>query len=136
MSSSPREPQDEGDDKQNHDELDEPTGGDTEGDVAVLDAPAKRGRGRPKGSKNKRPGSTPAVTAGSSAAAAPRKRGRPPKEKKPDDEAETDPPAKRKRGRPPKNPKPETEDGAGASGEATELGAKKKRGRPSKKATD
>ncbi|KAG5353989.1 hypothetical protein E4T56_gene12290 [Termitomyces sp. T112] len=134
MSSSPHDPQDEGDDKQNLDELDEPTGGDTEGDVGMKDAPAKRGRGRPKGSKNKRPGSTPAASAGT--AVTPRKRGRPPKEKKPDDEADTEPPTKRKRGRPPKNLKPESGDGAEASGEATDPSAKKKRGRPSKKATD
>ncbi|KAG6890457.1 hypothetical protein C0992_001504 [Termitomyces sp. T32_za158] len=132
MSSSTQDPQDEGDDKRNLDELEEPTGGNNETDVAVKDAPTKRGRGRPKGSKNKRPGMT---GVGTSTAGPPRKRGRPPKEKKPEDEADTEPPAKRKRGRPPKNLKSETGDDAGGSGEATESSAKKKRGRP-KKAAD
>ncbi|KAG6878697.1 hypothetical protein C0993_011512 [Termitomyces sp. T159_Od127] len=135
MSSSTQDPQDEGDEKQNVDELEETTGGNNESDAAVADALPKRGRGRPKGSKNKRPGMTPAATAGSSTAVTPRKRGRPPKEKKPEGEADAEPPAKRKRGRPPKIPKSETGDDAGGSGEATESSAKKKRGRP-KKATD
>ncbi|KAG6818189.1 hypothetical protein H0H87_000094 [Tephrocybe sp. NHM501043] len=135
MSSSPHDPQDDAEDKQPVDELDEQHGGDTEGEATTKDVPAKRGRGRPKGSKNKRPGSIPAAAAGSSTAAVtPRKRGRPPKEKKPDDEGE--PPAKRKRGRPPKNPKPDAGDSAGGDGDAPDPSAKKKRGRPSKKATD
>ncbi|KAF8078034.1 hypothetical protein FPV67DRAFT_1463888 [Lyophyllum atratum] len=82
MSSSPRDAQEESEEKQNHDELDEQPGGDTEGEAAPKDgeAPPRRGRGRPKGSKNKRPGvaSSPAA-AGSSTAVTPRKRGRPPK---------------------------------------------------------
>lgn len=96
------------------------------------DAPKKRSRGRPKGSKNKKIAES---TAGSSTSTVPKKRGRPPKvapisssstqfkrvppllqEKTEDDDA-----PKRKRGRPPK-PKPE---GAGDT-------PKRKRGRPPK----
>ncbi|KAG5653966.1 hypothetical protein H0H81_008834 [Sphagnurus paluster] len=138
MSSSPREAHEEPEDKNNLDEVDELPGGDTEGEAAPKDGdvPVKRGRGRPKGSKNKRPGAAPAVpAAGSSSAATPRKRGRPPKEKR-DDDGETEPPVKRKRGRPPKNPKPEVADGGATSGHAPEPAVKKKRGRPSKKTSE
>jgi len=57
-------------------------------------------------------------------------------EKKPE-EVGTDgePTPKRKRGRPPKNPKPEGEAGATSGGEGGEPSEKKKRGRPPKSAT-
>lgn len=76
--------------------------------------PVKRGRGRPKGSKNKPP-STAAPIAESSSSPT-RKRGRPPKEKREDGE----PTPKRRRGRPRKNPLPD------------EASPTKKRGRPKK----
>ncbi|KAF8189098.1 hypothetical protein K438DRAFT_1832929 [Mycena galopus ATCC 62051] len=76
------------------------------------EAPVKRGRGRPKGSKNKRA----APGAAEASLAPPRKRGRPPKEKKDDDDkdmeddgdadGDDEPPIKRKRGRPPKTRSP------------------------------
>ncbi|KAJ7109286.1 hypothetical protein C8R44DRAFT_884346 [Mycena epipterygia] len=87
--------------------------------------PVKRGRGRPKGSKNKKAVPTPAGEASSSAT--PRKRGRPPKEKKDEEKedesgGEEEPTPKRKRGRPPKPAVP------------TDPNAEpKKRGRPPKK---
>ncbi|KAG6911460.1 hypothetical protein DXG01_014534 [Tephrocybe rancida] len=138
MSSSPHDPQEESEEKHGVDELDDQPGGDTEGEAPAKDAPVKRGRGRPKGSKNKRTGSTPAATTGSSSAPAvtPRKRGRPPKEKKVDEEGDVEPPTKRKRGRPPKHPKPDAGDGAEGDGDAPEPSAKKKRGRPSKKTAE
>ncbi|KIM80745.1 hypothetical protein PILCRDRAFT_822010 [Piloderma croceum F 1598] len=97
-------------------------------------APVKRGRGRPKGSKNKK-GST--FAADVSATDAPKKkRGRPPKEKKPEEVGTDGEPApKRKRGRPPKNPKPEGEADATSGAEGGEPSEKKKRGRPPKSAT-
>ncbi|KAF7343230.1 Pleiotropic drug resistance ABC transporter protein [Mycena venus] len=71
-----------------------------------------RGRGRPKGSKNKR--AVPTAAGEASSSAPPRKRGRPPKEKKDDDDkdAEDDgdgdeePTPKRKRSRPPRPARP------------------------------
>jgi len=109
------------------------------GETATADeAKPKRGRGRPKGSKNKpRSGGEPA----SSSSAAPetkRKRGRPPKEKpagvtgEPGEEEER--PAKRPRGRPRKNPVPETaNDGEGETADSAGPSTPKKRaGRPSK----
>ncbi|KAJ7940725.1 hypothetical protein B0H13DRAFT_1849903 [Mycena leptocephala] len=91
------------------------------------DTPVKRGRGRPKGSKNKKAVPTPA---GESSSAPPRKRGRPPKEKKDDDtkddadddDGDDEPTPKRKRGRPPKPAAP-----------ADPNAEPKKRGRPPKK---
>lgn len=53
-------------------------------------------------------------------------------EKKPEEDGEPAP--KRKRGRPPKNPKPEVEAGATSGGEGGEASEKKKRGRPPKSA--
>lgn len=135
----------------------------SKGAAETGEAPVKRGRGRPKGSKNKK-------GLGDAAAPAPdtpkKKRGRPPKvgrflnyppahhrphdlayqsilfptlqEKKPEEDGEPAP--KKKRGRPPKNPKPEVEVEAGATsggeggGEGGESSEKKKRGRPPKSA--
>jgi high mobility group AT-hook protein 2 len=57
-----------------------------------------------------------------------------PQEKKPE-ETDGEPAPKRKRGRPPKNPKPEGEAGATSGGEGGESSEKKKRGRPPKSAT-
>ncbi|KAF8797943.1 hypothetical protein BYT27DRAFT_7228555 [Phlegmacium glaucopus] len=149
MSTSPNDPQDEGADKQSLDELEDTN------HVVGTDAgpspttPAKRGRGRPKGSKNKKATSSPAAE-GSSIPTGQRKRGRPPKvsknaiintsfrfpsehpHEKKEDNGET-PPPKRPRGRPPKNPKPPATEGT--SGEAGEPSVKKKRGRPPKKTT-
>ncbi|KAG6854623.1 hypothetical protein C0991_004225 [Blastosporella zonata] len=119
MSSSPRDPQDDADEKQTLDELDDQPGGDTEGGeysfLFALSMPDHLAQ---------------------SWIFTDRARSSIMSEKKPDDEADTDPPTKRKRGRPPKNPKSETGDAAGGSGDAPELSAKKKRGRPSKKAAD
>jgi hypothetical protein len=56
-------------------------------------------------------------------------------QEKKDDSGAEEPAPKRKRGRPPKNPKPEAADGA-TSGDAAEPSAKKKRGRPPKKTTE
>ncbi|KAF5358279.1 hypothetical protein D9756_001649 [Leucocoprinus leucothites] len=97
--------------------------------------PAKRGRGRPKGSKNKKSAAN-ASSATTTTPAVPRKRGRPPKPKA---EQDGEPAPKRPRGRPPKNPKPSvTEGGEGtsASGEAAaEPSTKRKPGRPKKTAS-
>ncbi|KAG8217827.1 hypothetical protein J3R82DRAFT_5992 [Butyriboletus roseoflavus] len=99
--------------------------------------PAKRGRGRPKGSKNKKSGAVSATTAPSDGTPVRKKRGRPPKEKKPDDSGE-EPPAKRRRGRPRKEQKPEEAPTVATSAATTgeglgETSVKKKRGRPPKK---
>ncbi|KAF8163219.1 hypothetical protein B0H34DRAFT_672269 [Crassisporium funariophilum] len=151
MSTSANEAQDEGADKQSLDELEETNhaAGDAEAvhfePISLLDegdrninangtsptTPAKRGRGRPKGSKNKKAASTSAAGSPTTPVAG-RKRGRPPKEKKEDSGEE--PPPKRPRGRPPKNPKPIPAEG-GTSAEAGESSVKKKRGRPPKKST-
>ncbi|KAH6918673.1 hypothetical protein BKA70DRAFT_1247888 [Coprinopsis sp. MPI-PUGE-AT-0042] len=125
MSSSP--PRDLNDDRDRsplEDELDQSAPSNNEPDAGPSTVPVKRGRGRPKGSKNKKGA---AANAEPAAPAIPRKRGRPPKEKKDDEE----PRPKRPRGRPPKNPRPEgssTTVGASASGDAP----KRKRGRPPK----
>jgi high mobility group AT-hook protein 2 len=128
-------------------------------------SPPKRGRGRPKGSKNKKPSSSSAAVPTATGAITPegsagRKRGRPPKvpiyyyyyhfipplytsftylslpflkEKKADDSAtDAEPTQKRKRGRPPKNPKPDMGGDGGANGDAVDSGTKRKRGRPPK----
>ncbi|KAG6376449.1 hypothetical protein JVT61DRAFT_2437 [Boletus reticuloceps] len=76
--------------------------------------PAKRGRGRPKGSKNKKSGATSATAGPSEGAPVKKKRGRPPKEKKPDDSGAEEPPAKRRRGRPRKEQKSQQTITAGA----------------------
>jgi len=119
-------------------------GAEAEGAAESSAAPLKRGRGRPKGSKNKK--GAPSVGDASTSAEVPKKkRGRPPKEKKLE-EAGTDgePAPKRKRGRPPKNPKPENskpenppeaDGGVTSGGEGGEPSEKKKRGRPPKAAT-
>ncbi|KAJ7774576.1 hypothetical protein DFH07DRAFT_800109 [Mycena maculata] len=85
---------------------------------------AKRGRGRPKGSTNKKGVSAPAAEA-SSSAATPRKRGRPRKENK-DKEGkegesgdEEEPSVKRKRGRP---LKPQTAETSGGFRKRIEFG--------------
>lgn len=138
MSTSPKEPQEEAAERQSVDELDEPQQ-EAENEGGTADAsenpPVKRGRGRPKGSKNKK--STSSVTGTSpSTPAVPRKRGRPPK---PKTEQEGEPAPKRPRGRPPKNPKPlvpEGGEGENTSGEAAgEPSAKRKPGRPKKTAS-
>jgi len=123
MSASPHDPQEEGADKQSLDEL-EDTNHIVDADASTT---AKRGRGRPKGSKNKKTTSS-STTEGPSVLSTGKKRGRPPKEKKEDDGT---PPPKRPRGRPPKNPKPPATEGT--SGEASEPSVKKRRGRPPKK---
>ena len=110
--------------RQNLDELDEQPG-ETHDAAQDTQTPQKRGRGRPKGSRNKTtvleaPSTSTAAAAGSSTTTV-KKRGRPPKEKKDDDE----PAPKRQRGRPRKNPKPE---------DSGEPAPKKKRGRPKKTA--
>jgi high mobility group AT-hook protein 2 len=110
--------------------------------------PQKRGRGRPKGSKNKK---GTAALAAPAVPTVPRKRGRPPKvrasglshcclhhncrsdprsvhqEKKDTGE---EPPPKRPRGRPPKNPKPPA--GTSTEGADSTPPVKRKRGRPPK----
>ncbi|KAJ6496591.1 hypothetical protein C8R47DRAFT_1194365 [Mycena vitilis] len=106
-----------------------PQDADAAGEPAT-ETPVKRGRGRPKGSKNKK--AVPAAP-GDGPSAAPRKRGRPPKEKKDDDDAKDDAddddgddePPKKKRGRPPK-----------AASAADPNAEPKKRGRPPKKAAE
>ncbi|KIK08715.1 hypothetical protein K443DRAFT_531328 [Laccaria amethystina LaAM-08-1] len=151
MSTSPRDAQDEGADKQSLDELEEPQPtADAEAGTSTA-TPVKRGRGRPKGSRNKKSLTGASAAADASMPATPRKRGRPPKvrsialfqdflslslqEKKEEDGEERAP--KRPRGRPPKNPRPQTKEGetsgAGGSGDP-ESSTKKKRGRPSKNA--
>ncbi|KAF7778798.1 hypothetical protein Agabi119p4_3143 [Agaricus bisporus var. burnettii] len=126
MSSSPKDPQEEVNERQSVDELEEQQQ-DADHEPGTTDAaenpPVKRGRGRPKGSKNKK---TVAAGAGaSSTPVVPRKRGRPPKPRP----EQGEPTQKRPRGRPRKNPAP---DGAGAdadtgSGETGgESSAKKK----------
>jgi len=107
--------------------------------AAAAETPAKRGRGRPKGSKNKKSGTSATEATGEEAPK--RKRGRPPKRKAEDEGVE--PPPKRKRGRPPKNPKPETEEEAdhvepvaAESSTATTTTKKKRAGRPRKVADD
>ncbi|EAU88458.1 hypothetical protein CC1G_11930 [Coprinopsis cinerea okayama7 len=98
----------------------------TEPEAGTSAVPVKRGRGRPKGSKNKKTLGSPATP---TTPTVPRKRGRPPKEKKDDEE----PRPKRPRGRPPKNPKPEgstAAPAASASGDGAPV--KRKRGRPPK----
>jgi len=135
---SPSPPQEAAAESKAQDELEEngqAVVGDAEAGAAETSgAPVKRGRGRPKGSKNKK-GTTLAGDA--SAPDAPKKkRGRPPKEKKPEEVGTDGEPApKRKRGRPPKNPKPEGEAGATSGGEGGEPSEKKKRGRPPKSTT-
>ncbi|KAF8478627.1 hypothetical protein DFH94DRAFT_751101 [Russula ochroleuca] len=107
-------------------------------DTGAASTPAKRGRGRPKGSKNKK---NAAGTAASTSEVAPaagekRKRGRPPKPKNvPEEGASGEPPAKRKRGRPPKNPKPTSppHEDVGEGG-TSDSPTKRKRGRPPKNA--
>ncbi|KAH9484226.1 hypothetical protein JR316_0003706 [Psilocybe cubensis] len=91
----------------------------------------KRGRGRPKGSKNKKSGASSAGPESPTTPTVQRKRGRPPKEKKED--AGEEPPPKRPRGRPPKNPKPASGEATTSAAEAGDSSGKKKRGRPSKK---
>jgi len=134
MSLSPGDAQLDGEDKQSIDQLDEQQpSGDTEGEGTAQDlqTPVKRGRGRPKGSKNKQSGTAMSTAnAEASAQTGPRKRGRPPKEKKDIPNAEGSAP-RRKRGRPPKNPRPEGEESG--NGDAAEPPLKKKRGRPSSK---
>ncbi|KAF4615459.1 hypothetical protein D9613_002963 [Agrocybe pediades] len=93
----------------------------------------KRGRGRPKGSKNKKTGASSSAPESPTTPVQRRKRGRPPKEKKEDSGEEPAP--KRPRGRPPKNPKPAEEGPAAAGGESGETSTKKKRGRPPKKSS-
>ncbi|KAF9005567.1 hypothetical protein BDQ17DRAFT_1325089 [Cyathus striatus] len=128
MSSSPREPQEEGAEKTAVDELDEPqSSGDAEAGPSTA-APQKRGRGRPKGSKNKK--SADGATSNDAPTQPARKRGRPPKEKK--DDSGEEPAPKRPRGRPRKNPKPEAATGEGGDGAET---PKRKRGRPKKTTT-
>jgi len=131
----------------------------------ATDSPPKRGRGRPKGSKNKKSGTSAAEATGEEAPK--RKRGRPPKvrnhsyllhltrsafssflphllshtraQRKAEDEA-VNPPPKRKRGRPPKNPKAETDEDADhvepAAESSTTTTKKKKAGRPRKVIND
>ncbi|KAH9842649.1 uncharacterized protein C8Q71DRAFT_733763 [Rhodofomes roseus] len=108
--------------------------------------PAKRGRGRPRGSKNKKTIAAEAARAagsstagGSSDPPVKRPRGRP-RKRPAEDEAPSEPKPKRKRGRPPKN-KP-AEAPAEAEGDEGEPEAaapseppKKKRGRPPKNAS-
>ncbi|EGN95409.1 hypothetical protein SERLA73DRAFT_186384 [Serpula lacrymans var. lacrymans S7.3] len=99
------------------DEREQPTADETEGAGEVSDAaPVKRGRGRPKGSRNKKSGGSTAPGA-SSEAGVKRKRGRPPKERKANESGEEEPVTKRKRGRPPKTSKTETAAGAESGGE-------------------
>ncbi|KAF9532262.1 hypothetical protein CPB83DRAFT_847540 [Crepidotus variabilis] len=130
MSASPNEPLDDALDSHSVDELAEANNTADDGEPGSSSAPpAKRGRGRPKGSKNKKTLAAGVDT--TSAPTVPKKRGRPPKEKKADDD---EPVAKRPRGRPPKNPRPSTGEAA-ASGEGGEPAPKKKRGRPPKKTT-
>ncbi|KAG7452601.1 uncharacterized protein BT62DRAFT_1070351 [Guyanagaster necrorhizus] len=91
--------------------------------------PVKRGRGRPKGSKNK-------PTSSSASPAAPRRpRGRPPKEKKEDEQGAESSAPKRGRGRPPKHPRPTESGGEGTANDPAEPPAKRKRGRPKKTTT-
>ncbi|KAF8447587.1 hypothetical protein L210DRAFT_3526789, partial [Boletus edulis BED1] len=120
-------------------ENDRPAAEEVEAATAPKDAlPAKRGRGRPKGSKNKKSGAASATAGPSEGAPVKKKRGRPPKEKKPDDSGAEEPPAKRRRGRPRKEQKSQQTITAGTSATATGDGSgesivKKKRGRPPKK---
>ncbi|KAF8969991.1 hypothetical protein BDZ97DRAFT_178142 [Flammula alnicola] len=132
MSTSPKEAHDENVDKQSVDELADPNHATDDAEPGASNAtPAKRGRGRPKGSKNKKAGASSSAPDSPTTPTVQRKRGRPPKEKKED--AGEEPPAKRPRGRPPK-PKPAAGE-ATNSGDTGESSTKKKRGRPPKKAT-
>ncbi|KAH9063382.1 hypothetical protein EDB87DRAFT_1603334 [Lactarius vividus] len=135
MSDSPAD--DTFDDHKLPDELDEGAQLAGNSDSGAPPSPVKRGRGRPKGSKNKKSvagASVPAPEA-SPPTGEKRKRGRPPKPKNPQEDTSTgEPPAKRKRGRPPKNPKPaSTQEDAGEGG-TSDLPVKRKRGRPPKNA--
>lgn len=132
MSTSPNDAHEDGAEKQSVDELADANHTAEEAEAGTSTAtPAKRGRGRPKGSKNKKAGASSSAPDSPTTPSVPRKRGRPPKEKKEDTGEE--PPPKRPRGRPPKTPKPAADEAA-ASGEAGESSTKKKRGRPPKKA--
>ncbi|KAF8997766.1 hypothetical protein BDQ17DRAFT_1329222 [Cyathus striatus] len=104
------------------DELDEPLNLSDEFEAGPSTSLQKRGRGRPKGSKNKKSVDTIDVKPA-------RKRGRPPKEKTDDTREELL--VKRPRGRPRKNPKPEAETAEGGDKET-----QKKRGRKPKKKTE
>lgn len=118
-----------------HDPSDDVRGPGTAADPATnTEPPPKRGRGRPKGSKNKKPGASTTDATGEEAPK--RKRGRPPKRKAEDEGA--DPPPKRKRGRPPKNPKPDTDEDADHvdAAEPSTATKKKRPGRPRKNTTD
>ncbi|KAJ7595131.1 hypothetical protein C8J56DRAFT_1124062 [Mycena floridula] len=97
-------------------------------DAAELaaDVTFKRGRGRPKGSRNKK--SSNAGIGSSSTPTILQRRGGPSKKKKEDDSGADEAP-QRKRGRPPKHPKPEMSDD-------DEPLVKKRRGRPPKKPHD
>jgi len=138
MSASPH--QDDSADRYDDDieETDQPNTEDPDSAVHKDAQPAKRGRGRPKGSKNKKSGAATTTAGPSEGVPVKKKRGRPPKEKKQDDSGAEEPPAKRKRGRPRKDQRaqevtapamaaPATADGLG------ETSTKKKRGRPPKK---
>ncbi|KAI0256758.1 hypothetical protein BJV78DRAFT_1150697 [Lactifluus subvellereus] len=154
MSDSPAD--DTFDDPKLPDELDEGAQHAGNSDTGLATTPAKRGRGRPKGSKNKK---SAAGTAASTSEVAPaagekRRRGRPPKvclepiasgfpfsplvivqPKNPQEETATgEPPAKRKRGRPPKTPKPVPPHDDVAEGATSDPPPKRKRGRPPKNA--
>ncbi|PPQ86843.1 hypothetical protein CVT25_012562 [Psilocybe cyanescens] len=133
MSTPPNDAQDEGLDKQSVDELAETNHATDDAEPGTSTASAvKRGRGRPKGSKNKKSGTSSAGPESPTTPTVQRKRGRPPKEKKEDTGEE--PPPKRPRGRPPKNPKPASGEATTSADVAGDSSAKKKRGRPSKKA--
>jgi len=138
MSASPQQ-EDPGDRyDEDIEENDQPNAEEVEAVTTPKDAqPAKRGRGRPKGSKNKKSGAASATTGPSEGVQVKKKRGRPPKEKKPDDLSAEEPPAKRRRGRPRKEQKPQEPTTAATSATATdglgESSVKKKRGRPPKK---
>ncbi|KAF9483908.1 hypothetical protein BDN70DRAFT_928879 [Pholiota conissans] len=128
MSTSPPDAHDEND----KDELADPNHAADDAEAGASTTPAKRGRGRPKGSKNKK-GASATVASPESPTAPTRKRGRPPKEKKED--AGEEPAPKRPRGRPPKvKPAPAPEEATtSAAADAGETSTKKKRGRPPKK---
>ncbi|KAI0306520.1 hypothetical protein B0F90DRAFT_1690546 [Multifurca ochricompacta] len=155
MSNSPID--DTYDDPQRPDEFEDGTHLAGNSDSGVATTPAKRGRGRPKGSKNKKNAAGTAASASelASAAGEKRKRGRPPKvclclepitliyplifmipqPKNLQEEVATgEPPAKRKRGRPPKNPKPISAHEDVGQGGTSDSPVKRKRGRPPKNA--
>ncbi|KAH9966724.1 hypothetical protein BC827DRAFT_1153087 [Russula dissimulans] len=151
MSDSPAD--DAFDDSKHADELEEGAQPAGNSDTGLAPTPPKRGRGRPKGSKNKKSAAGTAASTSEDAPAAgeKRKRGRPPKacspellfppfylpqpspKSVPEEGPSGEPPLKRKRGRPPKTKPTSPREDVG-EGAASDTPVKRKRGRPPKNA--